>query len=166
MLLAFGTYSSEAEKKQAASRKDAKAQRLAKNNCSVFFFAPLREMLLLACPAASNRISIGINEPDLAQIQLTDAGFDFGTVADHHPDEIVRMDHLLGGSIQIACLQRADLARHGVVIVVRPAELHQVGDGGSDGVQCLARPWQRESLIRLDPRQLLSRRRPVRQDRP
>jgi len=42
-----------------------------------------------SCPqpsfqAASNRISVGIHEPDFSVMQFADTSFDFGTVADHH----------------------------------------------------------------------------------
>ncbi len=59
--------------KETISRKDAKAQRLAKSNCFVFF-APLREMLLLIqglfhsfCRRGPQ--SIGPEGPEQAQVQ-------------------------------------------------------------------------------------------------
>ena len=54
--------------------------------------------------ATWNRISVGIDEADFAQIQLTDAGFDFGAVSNHHPYDVIGMDYMLGGVIQIAGL--------------------------------------------------------------
>ena len=49
--------------------------------------------------ATSNRISVGIDESDFAEAQFPDSRFDLGAIADHHPHEVIRMDHLPGGSI-------------------------------------------------------------------
>src|SRR5450631_4183895 len=45
--------------------------------------------------------SVGIDQLNFADVQLADAGFDFGAITDNHPDHVQRFDKRLGGIVDI-----------------------------------------------------------------
>src|ERR1035438_8183417 len=49
---------------------------------------------LAVCPTL-NRFAVGIQEFQLAQIQLPHAGLDLSAVSDHHPHQVIRPHHAL-----------------------------------------------------------------------
>ena len=55
---------------------------------------------------------------DFAQVQLAHTGLDLGAVADHHPHQAVRYDHLRGGFRHVRQRQRAHLRGVGLIVVV------------------------------------------------
>ena len=71
---------------------------------------------------------------EFAEVEFLDAGFDFGAVADDHPDEVVGMHDGFCRGNDVGDGERADLPSVSFVVVIGQVVLHLIVDGSLEGV--------------------------------
>src|SRR5262245_10345000 len=81
--------------------------------------------LILSRPRV-HALPVGVDHDHLADPGLAHAGLDLGAVADHDPDRAPGRDDRLGGGLDVAEPEGADLAGVALPVVVRQAEAHEL----------------------------------------
>ncbi len=101
----------------------------------------------------SDWLAVRVEQLEFAESDFLHSGFDFCSVANDDPDQIVGMHHGLCSSGDIRGLKRVNLRRHRVVVIVWQTEVHQLIDGTADGFLCFARTRKAERFIVLNGEQ-------------
>src|SRR5258705_6362093 len=108
--------------------------------------APLHQSASLA---RRERLAVGVQETDLAVVQLSDPGLDLGPIAHDHPYQVIGTDRFLGRARRVGNRQPPHALRIRLVVVIVQAERHELLERALHSFHRFPVAGQRERQVRL-----------------